>query len=401
MTDFAVAGGVYREKCVIPDWDEFYGSAGRAAACVSNLVDGEVSLHTYVGERSKSIVESFASIHSIRLHATTLADFISFEYFYPLSIPEITPDPNTIKKAPPLKVASKVALRYGMLEGDAIIDAETAIYDPQAKYGATGFTANGSRAKRLALVLNQSEAFAITGQSAPDDIFDALRKLDRADVIVLKQGPYGCLVSTDKVIKSIPAYMSESVWKIGSGDVFSATFAALWGVRNCEAFEAADAASRATAFYVNSRSLPVPDHSALKSLDLTPIKPGKGRIYLAGPFFDIAQRWLIEEIRIQLRAMGAQVFSPIHDVGPGAASHVVPKDIEGIEKSNVMLAVVNGADPGTIFEIGYATKLGIPVVAIAMNMKPEDLKMLAGTGSEIIDELTTAIYKAVWKLQSK
>ena len=32
----------------------------------------------------------------------------------------------------PIQVSGEVLLRYGMLEGDAIIEAHTAVYDPQS-----------------------------------------------------------------------------------------------------------------------------------------------------------------------------------------------------------------------------------------------------------------------------
>src|SRR3546814_3106513 len=116
---------------------------------------------------------------------------------------------------------------------------------------------------------------------------------------------------------------------------------------------------------------------------------GRGLVYLAGPFFDIGQRWVIEEAKADLEAMGVEVFSPIHEVGPGPAEVIAAADLEGLERSSVVLAIVNGMDPGTIFEIGYATKMGIPVVALAQNVKAEDVKMIAGTGA-----IVTSAYRS-------
>jgi nucleoside 2-deoxyribosyltransferase len=55
-------------------------------------------------------------------------------------------------------------------------------------------------------------------------------------------------------------------------------------------------------------------------------------------------------------------------------------------------------DPGTVFEVGYAKKMGIPVVALAENEREEDLKMMAGSGMTITDDFVTAIYRSVWCL---
>jgi nucleoside 2-deoxyribosyltransferase len=121
-------------------------------------------------------------------------------------------------------------------------------------------------------------------------------------------------------------------------------------------------------------------------------------VYLAGPFFDIGQRWLVEEANDYLLEMGANVFSPVHEVGPGPADIVAPEDIKGLERSDVVFAILNGMDPGTIFEVGYAVKKGIPVVGLAQNVRLEDLKMMEGTGCEIHSDFASAIYRAIWAL---
>lgn len=145
--------------------------------------------------------------------------------------------------------------------------------------------------------------------------------------------------------------------------MFSATFAALWGCEGLSAVEAADMASRAVAHYCDTRSLPTPAVAVLARLEYKPVVPGHGTVYLAGPFFDLAQRWIVEEARTQLLALGAMVFSPIHEVGPGPASVVAPEDLAGLEESDVVFAILNGLNTGTIFEVGYAVKKAFPSFA--------------------------------------
>src|SRR3546814_14751858 len=101
---------------------------------------------------------------------------------------------------------------------------------------------------------------------------------------------------------------------------------------------------------VCSSDLPSPE--SLLKLPYPEVTLGAGKVYLAAPFFDLAQRWLVEEARSNLLDMGAQVFSPVHEVGPGPASIVAPEDIAGLEAADVVFAVLNGVDPGTIFEVG-------------------------------------------------
>ncbi|TIX42544.1 MAG: nucleoside 2-deoxyribosyltransferase, partial [Mesorhizobium sp.] len=147
-----------------------------------------------------------------------------------------------------------------------------------------------------------------------------------------------------------------------------------------------------------SRTLPPPSPDGLISASATPIKPGSGRIYLAAPFFDLGQRWLVEEARLALIDAGADVFSPVHEIGPGKATVVAPADLNGLDGCDVVFAILNGMDPGTVFEVGYARKKGIPIVALAENEKEEDLKMFVGSGTIVAQDFVTAIYKAIWSL---
>lgn len=102
--------------------------------------------------------------------------------------------------------------------------------------------------------------------------------------------------------------------------------------------------------------------------------------------------------RTQLLSMGVPVFSPLHDVGEGPGEIVAPLDLKGLDDCQAVLAVLNGSDAGTIFEIGYAVARGIPVVALAQNMRPEDVKMPAGSGCRIVGDVVSAIYHSVWAL---
>lgn len=400
MTDLTVVGGVYLERCVQPLWDAVYGSAGRAIHAVRSLVEGKLTLVAYVPETLAGAAKYLADTAGAELRAVGAVEYVSFDYIHPLARPTIQPVPSKIAQNLPIRVEGGVVLRYGMLEGDAIVDAEVAVYDPQSAYGPQFFGENGSRAKRLAVVLNRAEAHALTGETDPLSAAQAIRSREGAEVVVLKMGGKGAMVVDRGGHNQVPLYRTERVFKLGSGDVFSATFAALWGVRGFGHVEAADLASRATAAYCSSRSLPVPQIDALRASSFAPLTPGAGLVYLAGPFFDLGQRWLVDEARATLKNLGAEVFSPVHEVGPGPASIVAPEDIAGLERSDVVFAILNGMDPGTIFEVGYAIKKGIPVVALAQNIKEEDLKMFAGTGCDISDDFVSAAYRAIWRLPS-
>ena len=395
---FTIVGGIYQERCIQPLWNAVYGSAGRAAQCVASLVSEPVQLHAYVAIGVNDEAAYLAADCGAVLVPTPAEFAISFDYLHPLSTPVIRPAPARMTRHAPIQVSGDVVLRYGMLEGDAVVDARTAIYDPQSAFGAPRFSANGSCADRLAIVMNRMEAHSMTGLGDPAAAAASLIEAGEAQVVIIKMGGRGALVATPRATDHVPFYRTERVWKLGSGDVFSATFAALWGVREMDALDAADLSSRATAAYCDTRALPTPALEELRVMPNEPVAAGEGTIYLAGPFFDIAQRWLIEEARGLLLSLGAKVFSPVHQVGPGPASVVAPEDIAGLEAADAVFAIANGLDTGTIFEIGYAVKLGLPVVVLAQNIKHEDLKMIEGSGCEIIDDFASALYRIIGRL---
>lgn len=393
-----VVGGVYHEVCIEPFWDDVYGSAGRAAAAISNAIPN-VSLCTYQSRELSDGIQNLAAVYGLQICGETSSDEVRFEYVHSLADPRITPRPDAISQEKNLVVEDDVVLRFGMMEGTAEVHAKKAVYDPQSAFDPRPFAENGSTAKSLALMLNRLEGKRLTGESDPMKMVDKIMADDDANVIVIKMGGHGALVATRGSEPTIvPAYKSGNVWKLGSGDVFSAAFTLFWGVEDRDPVEAAQLASRATSYYCNSRALPIPSAEELLALELVPVVPGNGRIYIAAPFFNLAERWIVEEVRNQLLHMGVEIFSPLHDVGVGPGEVVASLDLKGLDECDVVLAILNGSDAGTIFEIGYAVAKGVPVVALAQNMRPEDLKMPSGSGCVILNDLVSAIYHAVWAL---
>jgi nucleoside 2-deoxyribosyltransferase len=110
----------------------------------------------------------------------------------------------------------------------------------------------------------------------------------------------------------------------------------------------------------------------------------------------MGQRWIIEEAKAALESQGLEVFSPLHDVGHGQPEVVVPEDLKALETVDVVFGVVDGLDPGTLFELGYARSRGIPVVAFVEQEEGESLKLLAGSDCRIERDFTTAIYRTNW-----
>jgi hypothetical protein len=391
-----IVGGVYFEHCLRPAWHQLFGSAGRAAAILADAAD--VELHTYVDPQWRRDVEARALAFGFALHAHECPFSISFHYAHPLAIPLISPPLHKIDQQPTLDVHGSVVLRFGMLECDAKISGDRVVYDPQSATNPRPFHANGSTAEHLAIVANVNEATLLTGERDTQAAAQALLRHHKAEVVIIKQGPHGAAVVTAAGSTNVPAYQSEFVFSIGSGDVFAAAFTLFWGEQKLLPPQAAELASRVTALYCGSRALPPQELDAAQLLAL-PLKKASlapGQVYLAGPFFTLPQRWLVEEARNHLLAMGLDVFSPIHDVGAGG-NEVAEADLEGLGKCDRVLALVDGGDVGTVFEVGYARSTGLFVVALAEAVAGEDLKMIQGSGCVVVNDFVSSIYRTVWK----
>jgi hypothetical protein len=379
-----IVGGTYYEVCREPRWDQLFGSGLRAAAALGRLSDG-VRLTTYVDAHRRPTLEAYAVEYGVSVDAVTIDSTLQFSYVHGLSRPWIDPPLHLLPPAAePLRVDAPAVLRYGILEGDAVVRGGRVVYDPQSTYDPRPFSENGSTAEHLAVVANQREGGILTRRSEVDAIGRALVEDHGAEVALLKRGAAGVRVFQAGGSVDVPAFRTETVFPIGSGDVFSAVFAHYWAELGEDPEPAAAAASRATAWYCATRRLPVPVEGEVAEVVREPIRPTTGgrqprRVYLAGPFFTTAQRWMVDEARDGLLQQGMAVFSPYHDVGIGPATEVVPQDIAALEGCDAVFAIVDGFDAGTLFEVGYARSRGIPVVAFVQNEPEEPLKMLAGT----------------------
>jgi len=327
-----IVGGTYREFCPesVPAWDQLFGSGLRAAAAVQALAQADgrpATLVTCVGDDLAEDLAVYAGTFGVRVRVTRIADTVAFLYEHPLAPARMKPAAEALLPRVPLECAAPNVLRFGMPEADVWVRGERVVYDPQSPVPER-FDTNGSSAQALAIVANLREAEALTGRSAEAEgvgaIGRALCREHGAAVGVIKRGARGLSVFAasdgDVTEATLPGYETQRVWPIGSGDTFSAVFAYHWAERRSDPLAAADAASRATAYYCETRQpvSPVDVEAALgrRLRRLRPAPEGERRqVYLAGPFFTMAQRWLIRHVRRSLRDQGVEVFSPLNDVG--------------------------------------------------------------------------------------
>lgn len=390
-----VVGGVYSEYCYHPAWHQIFGSGGRGAATLACLGVPQVSLTTCIADQARRSVYATLLPYGIQIDRIQSDRLYEFRYTHPLSEPLLSPaSPQVVKYTD--TVRADTVLVYGMLEGLPRVAAQRVIYDPQSDGKALAPASFIERVDFLALVLNERETKSLAGH---DDAVTAaqilLTKLGAAAVVV-KQGPYGCTVVEKDSVVQVPVFPSSQVFKIGSGDVFSAAFAKFWSNDSLSSVMAAQLASRCASLYCQTKSIDAV--AEVSEVSLVAAEPRvRPRIYLAGPFFSLSQRFLVEETKRALISLGAEVFSPLHDVGTDSPPQTIAQeDLTGLEGSTAVLALLSDLDPGTIFEIGFARARNIPVAAYAEAVQDSHLTMLIGSDCTCFDDFCSSIYNVIW-----
>lgn len=429
-----VVGGTYKEICLSPSWHATFGSGLRAAVAISNICDS-TRLITYMTTEEQQRLEPFIEQHQIAVFPKTRKSRIEWQYDYSGGSPRLLTDgpPKELLDGlycPPRRSDSGTTeldnvLLYGTVESDQphMIEGRRLVYDPQSGLRSRALQSDRRRVSETAIVLNLTEAKAVAldlgnkraQKSSPRMLARYILNKHPADVVVVKNGTLGAhVVAISGEEELVPAYIVSKYFGIGTGDVFSAVFAALWGEQRVNPVDAARQSSVAVAHYCSTDGiLPLPpDIAGLEkiyptinmarikesgALSMRHVKP----VYLAGPFFTISEQWLIQTVRDGLLANNVRVWSPLHDAGriPNDADYedtaeYVKKDIAAIDRCNVLLAVMEHPDPGTLFEIGYAQAKGKQVVVYLANPKASDLTMMTGTNCHVEQDLSTAIYLA-------
>ncbi len=339
--------------------------------------------------------EAEAVLDGVQVRNMGDAPAILFNYVHAMSRPSISPSPAVLGNALVVEADAPLILRFGMLEATARVSAASCVYDPQSAFAPEPFHANGSRAERLAVVANRAEVCKL-GDSGDVNVAAAALRSAGAEVVIVKSGAEGALVFDGDSFGHVPARLTNHVWTVGSGDVFAAIFTAAWAVHGQPAREAANVASYAVAQYVETSALPIAPSLLTEQPERPPVSTKPGRVYLAGPFFNMPQRWLVDEARRCLRDLGLEVFSPVHDVGRGPAEVVAPADIQALEGCDRVFLLLDGLDSGTVFEAGFARARNIPVYAFAQVTAEDDMKMLVGTGCIVGADFVTMLHRCAW-----
>lgn len=401
-----IVGGTYSEICFEPIWENIYGSGFRAVNLLLENTDiTNIDFYTCADNEVKAHLDYYSNLNSnLNIHITDIPKSPEFHYDHPLKTPRIIPRPDVFGiNGQTISANGGNILAYGLLEASIVVNGKNVVYDPQSPVNPIPFSATKSSAEKLITIVNIKEAEKLAKKTKLSDIKNFFFDSENCFALIIKMGAKGAFLfeSKDSPLIKIPVFETNSVWPIGSGDVFSAYFAKEW-FSGISLKSSAINASKATAQYCNTKDL-----SLIKGLEsftfksLVIDKIPSGQIYLAGPFFTFSERWLVNEVWNTFKSFGLNVFSPFHDVGHGQAKDVVYKDLKGLDESEVVFAIIDGLDSGTLFEVGYAICQKKKVVAFVQNEGEESLKMLEGTNCIIENDFTTAIYKLYWELAKK
>lgn len=406
-TKLTIVGGTYEEICMRPPRRAKYGSGYRAARLLKRAKDVQVQLHTRMPTSDEKVMQERLGPGS-RIENHEITHLVRFDYVHPFSAPQIFPRPDAIERTK-LSVSAENILVFGMLDADLKIDGASVVYDPQNPSDPKCFTNIGRATRELTVILNRAEAHALSGETEPTAAGLRIIEQTGAKAAIIKRGVRGADLVTSKGAEHIDAILTDNVYPIGTGDVFSASFAYYHLIRRQNLLEAARSASRAVASYSEADGHPLIDLDRTADRGRFPFVGGT--VYLAAPFFSVAEEWLVREIRNELKNLGLSVFSPLHDVGHGSADDVVRKDLEHLDQCDRVFAILDNFDPGTSYEIGYALKHGVPVVAVytsgpvRLNVRDDDgatreveaderLKMVMGSpNAYVFRDLSTALAK--------
>lgn len=139
-------------------------------------------------------------------------------------------------------------------------------------------------------------------------------------------------------------------------------------------------------------------------------------VYIAGPFFNDEQVQVVRRVEEMLKERKIDYFSPrsegvlldLSEEERQAAKHdIYAKNVEMICECDHMIAIIDDRDIGTIWEMGYATALNIPVttlsnqdyglnVMLAESVKAHTLSVFDAVFSVVKEDYTGVINREVF-----
>lgn len=369
-----IAGGTYVEECASPRFIALLGSGGRAALALQNLT-GTV-FHTFYHD-SDEIIANFGANAVTHRSATV----VKFNYLHPLARPQVSISSAEWSSA---SVVGNVVLRFGCLEGEFVVEAERAVYDPQGSNAF--FRANGSVAERLIVVLNADEAVRLAGDRDLAAAGATILECENAEAVVIKRGTAGALIispSSEPLV--IPAFRTSIVNKIGSGDIFSAMIAYYWGHQRIALEKAVELASRQTADYVQTRILERPEQPPSREAAFG--LPESLKPLIVADDQTTPALWLIDEACSALYNLG------VADILVADGNLGLPEDIWLCDR-NAVLALPQIYNGFALSIARAARDQGIPAVAFSEGAAVQNAFLQAG--AQVSEDFAGSVYSIIW-----
>lgn len=395
-----IIGGTYREVNLEQGSHEIFGSGLRSANYILENTDSAVQYYTFGDCKVQKHLNNYKKIFkAFNFQIEEIDHLITFKYNFALDNPDIYPDPNTLNIGKPTEVVGDNIICFGSLEGSFNSTGNKVVYDPQTSINPKLFSTT-NKAQEVIYVVNKSEAESISKSKEINEILNFFFDVEKVKALIIKNGPSGAKVYlSNSEGLPIPAYITDKVHKIGSGDIFTTAFSYYWFNTDWEIPECALYASKSTALYCNYGAGAVLNkNSIFEFKEFNPQNISNKQVYLAGPIFSLSEIILVDKVREALLGFGIKVFSPYHDVGYGNSKQIAIKDIQGIENSDIILCLLDGLDSGTLIELGYAMSKGKKLIGYHTTVEHDSLFMLKVADIEYYNDLTTALYKVIWSL---
>ncbi|HET8885447.1 MAG TPA: PfkB family carbohydrate kinase [Salinimicrobium sp.] len=393
-----VIGGTYREINFDDVSMEVFGSGFRGAkfllenkSSVNFVTNGNTEVVKFLKENQKVYP-------NLKFDCHPYDELITFQYSFALDEPSIFPSLLNIKKRKNWKFVGDDLIAFGMLEFEYEIECKRVVYDPQTSIKPKRFSELG-KAQELVYIINRNEAHSISSSQDIEDIKEYFFEVENVKAFIIKNGPYGATLYTKSDKHIIPCYITDNVYKIGSGDIFTASFGYYWMCKNLSLEESALLASKSTAVYCDKKAyIDCTNNFKFEYQEFKGKNLYEKQVYLASPFFALSELILVDKIRDVLLSFGVKIFSPFHDIGLGEAITIAKKDIEGIKSSDVIFVILDNLDSGTLIESGFSMANGKTIIGYHRTCDEKKLLMLKPGNFTTYSNLTTALYQTIWSL---
>ncbi|GEM_PF-1824461 len=386
-----VVGGTYLEKCDWPERELLMGPGSRAALAISRLSKGS-ELYTYCFPKHQPDLEATMESEGVRTYVRPATDLITFFYRHPLtSPPEQEPSDVKVALTDPWKISGKTVLAFGLVEARVQVSADRAVFEM-----SRDFENNIVRGevKSLALIAGENDLSADFVDGI-DDRDAAARTMvaNNADMMIIRRQAGGAVLYHGETKIEIPAYTASEWFKIGAGNVFCAAFAHYWGEAGLDPKTSADLASRNSAHYASTRTLPLLEAAALPTMKV--FNPAaECKIFIASPCYSMAQQWLLDQAIQSLRALNVDTRSP-YDLGLDGNPVENDQIAAVLEGCKAVLVLAEGADIASVLAVGLGRVRKLPIVVLAEEIKQPRLELWQGTDCEVAHDFATAVYRAM------